>query len=1538
MAYSVSLGVGANVASSALVFLLTPILTPFKFVLQQNIARKWATEKFYADEDGEASRVSIIAARKFSTILFIVVGAAIGSGTAFAHAALYDQFDVAACLHASTWVRTFVPGTLHKRLTRQNSKFFLLVQSLVLATKPSSPARYTLGIKLALSCLGTALPLGVDSYVDSYAEYNDGFEDRSRHYFVGLESTILIIVMLLSLSIPRRPDVFRDGAVVDRERTACVLSRLSLSWIVPLIRLCWHKSDLGVEDLPKIDSSTRASTLQDAFASTKYAQKSSQSTSSLPRALFGLNKEILFLQLCLSMLQCFLAFAPHASLFQILRLLERRSEESTTLQVGFFALTLGVSMMVSSWLETWIAYTSANKISIKMHAQVSAAVFDKAMRLDAVSQPGASQQDQGNECNESFNRQPKLSSSSHNAVNLVAVDIQRIRDWAAILHQVFLAPMKLCVACVFVERLLGWQCLVAGLMSMSLLIPLNTICVKNYATAESGLMTSRDRKMTALAEALKGIRQIKFSALEHRWEEQLNKLRDAELDAQQKSFLWDVLSFFLLLLGPVLLSIASLVVYVVIHHDLTASVTFTAISALGSLEAALALIPIMLSQTIGSWISIKRVDSFLRTPERVSATIPANQIRFENATIAWPVSAGVENESFSLQDLNASFPLQGLSIIHGRTGSGKSLMLASILGECEILKGKVMVPSPKDNERIYNPSTAAEEWNMESAIAFVAQNPWIEAATIRDNILFGNPLDAERYRKVLYACALPTDLNTFNGGDLAEIGPNGVNLSGGQKARISLARALYSRAGILIMDDIFSAVDVHTARHLFQHALTGELSNRRTIILATHHLKLCLPRLDYLVCLDGGLMKSAGTLAEMHRTGVIDELLQNDRDVNDTLPEPGDPVVSQSLRKMSLVGSTHSGWSPMEQNLDTTYQPRSHSEDELSGNGAKLGTFYEYFQICGGWICWTVLVGCYVVYTGLFLGRNWWLSLWSRDNTQYSAQDQDAHEMYFCLGIYVAISLLTCIVGSLRMYFGAMASLRASRSLFRQLLPAILRARLRWLDTVPIGRLLNLFSTDFAIIDGRLGLGLFATINYSVQCFGLILAGVAVDQSLAVCASALGIAFYWYVRQYLSTARQLKRLESISRSSIQDLFAASLTGLCTIRAYNKGEMCVGRMHKNLDAHTSACRNLALMNGWIEVRLKFLSCLFVTACAMIIASRRDISPSLAGFVIGFTIQISTFMVIWMRMFGNLELDMNSTERVLEYMKTETEEDSGKLPPAAWPTEGRLEICDLHVSYAPELPPVLRGLSFSVDCNQRVGIVGRTGAGKSSLALALFQMLEAQLGHIYIDGIDISQINLRDLRSRMAIIPQNPTLFAGTIRSNLDPFTEHDDSELLFGLQRVQWAVARHEPTVGALSTGSLENHAPVLTSAALDAPIAEGGSNLSQGQKQLLSLARAMISTPKILLMDEATSALDDATDKIIQQSIRSDFPGTTMLVIAHRMETIADFDRILVIDAGRAAEFGTPAELMQNDQGLYRAMVEENSRRGKPHQVSNPSE
>ncbi|OGM47958.1 ABC transporter [Aspergillus bombycis] len=1491
----------------------------------------------YQDEDGEATEASLLSFADSWQRVTIAILSVVGVELSLALAIVcletgQSYFIIPFWLLLGGWA-------------------LLCLQSVAFFTETSTVERYRLSIySFWTSALTVAVPC-----IELSLFWSAGYDVNPGNAQTGLLISQIVTALLrglCSILIPRRPNVYHDGQIVDQELTYSVYSRFTFSWVNDLMKYAAENKSLDIDSLPKLPFAVRAENLYTRLEQNRQSRK-------LWKALVLGNMRPLIWQAVLSLITCMLGFGPQVAMYGILKALEERSVAlGNNLHAWLWVAALGVVIVVSYSIESWLWWIISSQLWIPIYEGLSSIIFAKSMRCKDAKGMKSTKDDSTSDDEETQEEKGRQT-----IMNLAAVDSKRVADFATFNYLIPSCIMRLLLAAAFLAHLLGWKSLLAGLSVSIVITPLNTFVTKRYSAAQQEFMKANDKRTSTVTEVLQGIRQIKFAALEQQWQDRINERRRLELDLLWKTSLYTTALVAVWTLGPLMLSAVSLTVYALTYGDLPASVAFTALSVFGNLESAMAGLPDLISKGMEAKVSSDRIDEYLASAEKVPHTSNVDEISFESATIAWPSQEeGTPkltemDDSFVLRNLNLKFPPKGLSIIAGRTGSGKSLLLAAILGECDIIQGSIGVPHAPSLEERQDDRATRDNWIIDTALAYVAQNPWMENATIRQNILFGLPYNWRRYRKVLKASGLEKDLTILPDADMTDIGANGINLSGGQRWRVSFARALYSRAGILVMDDIFSALDAETGRHVYEHGLTGDLAQNRTRILVTHHVGLCLPRTDYCVLLENGYMTHAGTVEQVRAAHGLTDFLQGltaeMRDLQDR-----ETARDASFRKRSSVGPPP----PTE-----SHTPRQFTQDEDRATGSiPMKVYTTYMTKGNSWLAWTFTMLMFASFMALLVGRSWWVRLWTSSNpvshtTEATTRWEDTvdafkavrvdNDLKFYLGVYLALSAAACVIGALRQFALTYASLQSSRQLFQDLLAVVLRAPMRWLDTVPLGRILNRFTSDIYTVDWRLAFDLGHFVYKALELAGIMVAGFLVSPLLLVFACLLLLFCLYLSNSYLTGARELKRLESNSKSPVMELFDSSLTGLTTVRAFNKADVYTRNMYSKLDRHAQTVWNSWLFNRWLSFRMSIVGAIFSTGAAALVVYVPTIPAALAGFAITFALQYNYAVSMGLRFYAEMEMDMNATERVLEYSTIETEDQGGYEPPAAWPLRGRVEVEDLVVSYAPDLPPVLSGLSFNMQPNQRVGVVGRTGAGKSSLTLALFRFLEAREGRIIIDGLDISRMTLQALRSRLAIIPQDPVLFSGTVRSNLDPFHEYTDTELYNALERVHLLSFEDSITLASQSyhgsssgsdtvastpmspTGGPSKPPSFFTS--LASPISEGGLNLSQGQRQLLCLARAIVAQPKIMILDEATSAVDMETDTLIQRSIRSEFGRneSSLLVIAHRLSTIADFDRILVMDAGKAVEFGPPRELLEIEGGVFRNLVQNSGERAVLEQM-----
>ena len=805
---------------------------------------------------------------------------------------------------------------------------------------------------------------------------------------------IALFTAFTFLGLQRRPYVFRDGQPVDAEFTISALERYSFSWASTSLTFARKNKGLSYEDLPKVAQYMRSSFQQASFNAIKTKRRLWKQVCYNFRWAF-LQQTLLILTI--SVIQ----FGPQFAMFNLLKLLEMRSEGAQVAEVAWaWVFGLGIFMIVTSLFESWLFWIVWARLGLPIRAMLSILVFMKSTRRKDVKGVQKAKE-QTTEDARGSNVPPVNDSSGHkgevialsgvkdddeedeesmqkskqSTINLVGVDSKRVSDFATYAYIFPGVAAKLVVSMTFICTLIGWKSLLVGLVTFGLSVPFNIFVSKRYNKAQGDLMKLRDQKMAVVTEALQGIRQIKFSALERQWQAKIAVKRNYELEVLWQIWVYDIGLISLWIFGPVMLSAASLTAYTLLHGQLSPSIAFTTIAIFAQIEGQLAILPELTTDALDAWVSINRIEKYLEAPEKVDCTVPSDAVSFENASIAWPSdSQEADADRFILRDINLRFPNKELSVISGKTGSGKSLLLAAILGEVDKISGSIKVPKGPSLQDRYDHKATRGNWIIDSAIAFVAQIPWIENASIKDNILFGLPFDAGRYRSVLSACALEKDLEMLPDGELTDIGANGINLSGGQRWRVSFARALYSRAGILILDDIFSALDAHVGRHLFEEALTGELGVGRTRILVTHHVGLCLPKTKYSVSLGEGTVEYAGLVDDLERMGSLSKILEREGNGSNDDTKGLLNVEGAHGDALAKVISRHSQQSVIIDDGGTDgkgkLQPKKFIEDEKRETGSiKLGHYKEYITTSGGLKLWGPLFLCFLGYMSFILGR-----------------------------------------------------------------------------------------------------------------------------------------------------------------------------------------------------------------------------------------------------------------------------------------------------------------------------------------------------------------------------------------------------------------------------------------------------------------------------------------------------------------------------------------------------------------------------------------
>ncbi|XP_035695059.1 multidrug resistance-associated protein 1-like [Branchiostoma floridae] len=1157
----------------------------------------------------------------------------------------------------------------------------------------------------------------------------------------------------------------------------------------------------------------------------------------------------------------------------------------------------------------------------------------------------------------------RKSSSVGQIVNLMSVDAQRLADVSTQLHMIWSAPFQIAVSLYFLWQTLG-PSIMAGLGVMILLIPINAVIANKTRQLQVKQMKKKDARIKLMNEVLNGIKVLKLYAWELSFKEKIEKIRSKELQILRNAAFLNAGAAFTWACAPVLVSLTTFAVYVMVdeRNILDAEKAFVALSLFNILRFPINMIPSLISSFVQARVSLQRLENFLShdelDPNNVDRhVLTGPPITINDGTFSWGKAEGP-----ILKDISFAVPDGSLVAVVGQVGAGKSSLLSALLGEMEKQHGYVAV---------------------RGSTAYVPQQAWIQNATLRDNILFDKRLNISQYKEVLEACALGPDLEMLPGGDMTEIGEKGINLSGGQKQRVSLARAVYSDSNIYYLDDPLSAVDAHVGKHIFDHVIgPNGILKGKTRLLVTHGISF-LPQCDQIMVLVDGRIWLLGTYTElMEQNEAFAEFIRNYGNFEDEEGNvEGDPsvmslreedigvlvdddpslpaqnaeedtsitqarsILSSSERTTSVrsdislsnkgsqrsLHRSHEGSSdghtgkldgiakpiPLKRVLSNEQksqlpQTKANKEGnkliqkEVAETGrVKASVFVEYLKSIG--ITLSVIICLlYCALNAASIYSNIWLSEWSNDQPINGTQDIAKRDLR--LGVYGALGVAQGVCVVLATFLAAYGGVRSSLHLHHKSLLNILRSPMQFFDVTPMGRIMNRFSQDMNTVDNVIPM----VIRMWLTCVFLVLSALFVISFSTPLFLAIilpiALPYYFLLRFYLETSRQLKRMESISRSPIYSHFSETVQGTSTIRAYDRGQQFVFQNQVKVDQNQMAYYPKIVSNRWLAVRLEFLgSCVVLFAALFAVIGRETLSPGIVGLSITYALQITQTLNYLVRMTSDLETNIVAVERIKEYAETPTEADwvvDDNRPPDNWPSEGKVNFNSYQTRYREGLDLVIKGIDVTIKGGEKIGIVGRTGAGKSSLTLGIFRIIEAAGGDIKIDGVNISKIGLHDLRGRITIIPQDPVLFSGTLRMNLDPFDSCSDQDI--------WV---------ALELSHLKDFVMGL-GAQLEHEVSEGGENLSVGQRQLVCLARALLRKSKILVLDEATAAVDLETDDLIQSTIRTQFADCTVLTIAHRLNTIMDSTRVLVLDAGRIAEFDSPQDLIAS-RGIFYGMAKD---------------
>ncbi|KAI8134397.1 hypothetical protein DUD61_001953 [Geotrichum candidum] len=1097
------------------------------------------------------------------------------------------------------------------------------------------------------------------------------------------------------------------------------------------------------------------------------------------------------------------------------------------------------------------------RICIRIRAIIIGEVYAKSLRRRASSSKDTKLgQDESEETEETESSQ----SSQGAIINLMAVDAFKISETCGYLHFFISGFFTILFAIVFLYKILGWSAF-AGAFAMALLMPLNFKISFIFKTYQNKLMTVTDERVNKLNELLQSIRIVKFFAWESQFAKEVKDVREKELKVlKQRYLMWSLLDGFWII-SPMLITLISFATYTLVQgKSLTSPVAFTSLALFNIMKLPMDQLSGMLSNILQGQVSVERIEQFLKEPEtskykqleNTPRTADSPHIGFQKASYSW-ISSDANT------DHKNDFKLRDLDI------DFKVGKLNVVVGPTGAGKSSLLLALLGEMDLISGHGFLPSARNRSDVSpdprtgyaetsAYCAQQAWLLNDTLRNNILFGNAYDPARYNAVIKACALSRDLEILDAGDATEIGEKGITLSGGQKQRVSLARAVYSNSKHLLLDDCLSAVDSHTALTIYENCLTGPLCAGRTIILVSHNVALTISQAEFIVVMKNGRVEGQGTPIDLATKGLLgsDELVTSSA------------AQSSANTRVQSYGDLSSTMPNQLSSFFTNVDAIEEEEEEQDRTKTDGKLIQEETSSQG-----SVKVRVYTEYIKAMGGTFFWIVLVI---AFVGLQVTNVLQSYW-LKIWTAQMSKDAVFTTISQFAHTHISSFTTSNFAASSSDAIF---------------FNAFNNSTAVLESN------STTKHSLYYY------ISIYFYIGILYAFLGICKSFMA--YLGGIRASKNIfDQMLDSVLQAKFIEQ--NLSTI-----------------DDNNRPFFYLWVANRWLSFRIDFAGA-FVTfsAAALAMLSVGKIDSGLAGLSLSYAITFSEKALWIVRLYAIVEMNMNSVERIQEYLDIEKEapaiiEDS--RPPIIWPERGEIEVDNLSLRYSPELPLVIKNVSFKVDPFSKIGIVGRTGAGKSTIITAFFRFLEAETGSIKIDGVDISKIGLHDLRSSLAIIPQDPTLFVGTIRSNLDPFNQYSDKAIFETLKRVH--LIRDNDKNDELQVHENKNQFRDLSS-----PVSEGGHNLSQGQRQLICLARSLLKSPKVLLLDEATASIDYQSDALIQSTIREEFVQTTILTIAHRLKSIVDYDKILVMDAGRVVEYDHPHVLLSNKKSLFYSMCEQ---------------
>ncbi|XP_022735021.1 ABC transporter C family member 3-like [Durio zibethinus] len=1265
----------------------------------------------------------------------------------------------------------------------------------------------------------------------------------------------------------------KGGDTVTPYSNAGIFSILTFSWMGPLIA-AGNKKTLDLEDVPQLDSDDSVLGAFPKFGNrleSADSEGSGVTTLKLVKALFlSAWKDILWTALFVLIYTVASYVGPYLidTFVQYLNGQREFKNEGYLLVTAFFVAKLVECLSRRRW------FFKLQQVGLRQRALLVAMIYNKGLTLSC---------------------QSKQSHTSGEIINFMTVDAERVGDFSWYMHDPWMVVLQVALALLILYKTLGLASIaafVATVLVMLANIPLGKMLEK----CQDKLMESKDRRMKATSEILRNMRILKLQGWEMKFLSKIIGLRNVEEGWLKRFVYTNAMTSFLFWVAPSFVSVATFGACMLLGVPLESGKILSALATFRILQEPIYNLPDTISMIAQTKVSLDRIASFLRLDdlqpdviERLPRGSSDTAIEIADGNFSWDLSS----PTTILKDINLKVS-HGMSVaVCGMVGSGKSSLLSCILGELPKISGTLKLCGTK---------------------AYVAQSPWIQSGKIEDNILFGREMDRERYDTVLEACTLKKDLEILSFGDQTVIGERGINLSGGQKQRIQIARALYQDADIYLFDDPFSAVDAHTGSHLFKEVLLGILSSK-TVIYVTHQVEF-LPAADLILVMKDGRIAQAGKYNDILNSGTdFMELVGAHKKALSTLDtveagpvsensmSEGDGAMEIAKQKVQNKENQSNESGKVE---DVGPKGQLVQEEEREKGKVGFSVYWKYITTAYGGALVPLILLAQILFQIFQIGSNYWMA-WASPVSAYVKPPVGSFTLII---VYLALAIASAFSVFARAMLLNTAGYKTATLLFKKMHLCVFRAPMSFFDSTPSGRILNRASTDQSAVDMNIPYQVGAFAFSVIQLLGIIAVMSQVAWQIFIIFIPVVATCIWYQQYYISSARELTRLVGVCKAPVIQHFAETILGATTIRSFDQESRFQETNMKLTDSYSRPKFHVAGAMEWLCFRLDLLSSITFAFSLFFLISIPEgvIDPAVAGLAVtyGLNLNILQASVVWN--ICNMESKIISVERILQYSGITSEPAlviETNRPDHSWPSHGEVHILDLQVRYAPHLPLVLRGLTCTFPGGLKSGIVGRTGSGKSTLIQTLFRIVEPAAGQIIIDDVNISSIGLHDLRSRLSIIPQDPTMFEGNIRSNLDPLEEYTDEQIWEALDKCQLGdeVRKKE--------GRLESS------------VSENGENWSMGQRQLVCLGRVLLKKSKILVLDEATASVDTATDNLIQTTLREHFSDCTVITIAHRITSVLDSDMVLLLSNGLIQEYDSPSRLLENKSSAFAQLVAE---------------